>query len=446
MSFEEMLKQLQSQLPPSSGWELGLQRMRCVLKELGNPHLGSHWVHVAGTNGKGSVCAMVHAILREAGFRTGLYISPHLERFEERISVNGKMISSQEAASHFERVMLAAEEAGVRDLTFFEAVTVAAFSYFKDQGISLGVIEVGLGGRWDATNVIEDPLVCVITPVSLDHTEWLGNTVGSIAREKAAIIKRGCIAVSSPQPKEAAVAIQEACVAQGCKLMEVRDQVAWEELEFGLSGQRVRLRSPRREISDLFIPLLGRHQQVNAATAVLVADALCAQGIEVPDEAVVSGIAKVKWPGRLEIVQRDPLIILDGAHNPGGAEVLAQALRELFPESKITLLMGMLKDKPVGDVVRTLVPVAHRVVVTTPPSHRALSAQALAEHVGTYTHNVIVQEVPAEALEVAREMLEEDGVLCVTGSLYLVGHLRGCLVGAGCGNEDHHSRAVSCTG
>lgn len=443
MSFEDILKHLQSQLPPSSGWELGLQRMRAVLNELGDPHIGPGWVHVAGTNGKGSVCAMVHSILREAGFRPGLYISPHLERFEERISVNGELIPTEAAAKHIEQVGRAAERAGVKDLTFFETVTAAAFNYFKEQGVSVGVIEVGMGGRWDATNVLEDPLVCVITPVSLDHTEWLGSTIESIAREKAAIIKPGSVVVSSPQYREAEAVIEKACLDNGCRLFKVGTHISWEELEFGLSGQRIRVRSQRREIPDLFVPLLGRHQQANAATAVLVADALCERGLGIGDEAIRAGIAKVRWPGRLEIVQRNPLVVLDGAHNPGGAEVLSRALHDLFPGRRITILMGMLRDKPVDDVVRLLAPVAHCVVVTTPPSQRALPARVLAEHIEAYTHNVIVQEDPVEALRVARGMIGENEVLCVTGSLYLVGYLRGCLVRAGCDHESCHSHTVS---
>jgi dihydrofolate synthase/folylpolyglutamate synthase len=379
--------------------KLGLERITAVLEALGNPERAYRVVHVAGTNGKGSTCAMIEAGLRSAGIRTGLFTSPHLIEPTERIQIDGIPVSTAD----FERAFnLVHETAEKLDLdchpTYFETVTAMAFWLFKEKSVQTAVIEVGLGGRLDSTNVVH-PAVSVITPVDFDHEAYLGHTIEAIAGEKAGILKPGIPAVFAVQRPEAAKVLDARAAelqAPVTRDFEIRD------LHIDARGSR---------FSGILCPLAGEHQVDNAVTAAL---ALRTLGIP-PD-----GIAETRWPGRLEHVSPNPDIILDGAHNPAGARALARYLERFYRGRKIWLIYGAMRDKAIEEVAGVLFPVATELVVTAPNTSRALRPEALAEFAGR-GH---IEPNVAGAIEYARTHAADEDVIVVTGSLFLVGEAR----------------------
>jgi dihydrofolate synthase/folylpolyglutamate synthase len=414
------------------GSRLGLERVRHLLELAGNPQHRVRAVHVAGTNGKGSVTAMVASMLMAAGYRTGMYISPHLERFTERVSVDGREIPGSEVAGLVTRLVPLIERmvaGGYEHPTEFEVVTAMAFLYFAQQETDLVALEVGLGGRYDATNVV-DPLVSVITNISFDHMDRLGNTLPEIAYQKAGIIKRLGTVVTGAQG-EALEVIAGVARDESARLIVVGRDVIWEEVSSSLAGQVMNLHTPTRTYPGLEVSLIGRHQQGNAATAVAAVECLAASGYPVPVEAIFSGMKAAAWPGRLEIMAQDPLVILDGAHNEDGARQLARALQGIIPHRKLYLVLGLLADKSARDVLGHLVPLAAGVVVTRPPSPRALPPAQLAREVAALGGEAVVEEDIGRALALARAKAGSEDVVCVTGSLYLVGWARSLLGGRG---------------
>jgi dihydrofolate synthase / folylpolyglutamate synthase len=402
--------------------KLGLDRIRAVLDALGSPHLAGRVVHVAGTNGKGSTCAMIEAALRAAGRRTGLYTSPHLAEPTERIRVGGDPVPAARFAEAFDAVHRKVEvllEAGAIDLhtTYFETVTAMAFVIFAEEQVDDGVIEVGLGGRLDATNVVI-PELCVITPVDFDHEQFLGTSVAAIAAEKAGILKAGVPAVFARQRPEA----QEALDRRAAELaIPVARTGGWQisALDVGRDGSRFHL-SGEIEL-DLFCPLAGEHQVENAATAAV---ALCRLGLGAP--AIESGIAQARWPGRLEQVATNPAIILDGAHNPAGARALAAYIDRFYPGQRVILIFGAMRDKSVAEIAGVLFPRAAAVIATAPKQARALKPETIvqaSEHPGVRT---------APDVAAALEMAHAAGAdaIFVTGSLFLVAEARALLAGA----------------
>jgi dihydrofolate synthase / folylpolyglutamate synthase len=388
--------------------KFGLENVIAVLDALGNPQDTFQTVHVAGTNGKGSTCAMIEAACRASGVRTGLYTSPHLIEPTERIVIDGKQVTKEQFADTFNRV----HEVGVRmetHPTYFETVTAMAFLLFREAGIELGVIEVGLGGRLDATNVVR-PRLSVITPVDFDHESFLGSSLEQIAGEKAGILKTGTDAVIAPQRPEAEDVITRRAKEVGAKLDLVRTaeftnvRIDPDHSEFDFRGMRVSC------------PLAGGHQVINAATA-----AAALQQLRIPPD----GIEQARWPGRLEIVSRSPEIILDGAHNPAGARSLAQHIRTFYSERRVWLIYGAMRDKSVQEITEILFPLATHVIVTAPRFARALRPEALVE--ASDHPSIQVAPVLANALEMARAAGPSD-VVFVTGSLYLVGEARALLV------------------
>jgi dihydrofolate synthase/folylpolyglutamate synthase len=409
----------------------GLDNIRILLERLGNPQDRFVSIHVAGTNGKGSVCACMDAILRRQGIRTGLYTSPYLERFTERIRLNGKEITKESFACIATRVREAAQsmvDDGLTHPTFFELVTACGFLAFAEGGVEVAVIETGLGGRLDATNVLR-PAVTVITAIGLDHTKVLGDTVEAIAREKAGIIKTGVPVIVYPQPfAEAYAELLGAARLREAPLYAVRDAAIVVE-ESGLSGQRFTMSYQGMNLGEFTTGLLGAHQVLNCATAILAA-VVFGQLELFPLElsSIRQGIAQVRWPGRLEVVSRDPLILLDGAHNPQGAQQLADAVNRITPNHNGVLLAGALKTKDVDQVARILAPVAETVITTRPPTEKALSAREMADAFGAWNCPSMVQEDPATALSMAVALARGKGCpLIVTGSLYLVGAVRAML-------------------
>jgi dihydrofolate synthase/folylpolyglutamate synthase len=414
-----------------------LERVRSLLARLGDPHLGRGAIHVAGSKGKGSVAAMIASVLRAAGVHAGLYTSPHLHHITERIAVDGEAINPDDLGRLTEplRDAVAAENAGGPaqpggQLTTFEALTALAFLYFRERGVEWQVLEVGLGGRLDATNVVEEKAVCVITPISLEHTAVLGETVGQIASEKAAIITPGATVVMGLQRESAAEVIRSACAERGAHLLEVARACALTRQGFSSEGQDFRLRTPRGTYS-LRLPLLGRHQLENAATAVLALEGLAEHGLAISEPALRRGLEEVRWPARLEIARRRPLVVLDGAHNVDSVRRLCQALEEYMPYSRAIVVAGFSADKDIGAIAAELerLPRLARVIATRSPHPRAAPADAVA---AAFLEREIAttceEDVPA-ALEVAFSLAAPEDMVCVMGSLFVAAEARRHILG-----------------
>ena len=404
--------------------KFGLERITAVLDELGNPHHACRFVHVAGTNGKGSTCALIESALRAAGNRTGLYTSPHLVEPTERIQIAGQPVSAANFTEAFDRVHQAAErmlDRGAIDLhpTYFETVTAMAFVLFQEMQVETVVLEVGLGGRLDATNVVT-PALCVITPVDFDHEAWLGKSLQSIAHEKAGILKAGVPAVVASQHPEAQTEIERRAREIGAPLTKVAEAWRMEELVCEARGSRfqaVGVKAPRT--IHVVCPLAGRHQADNALVAVAALDLL-----GTPDRAIEQGIAATHWPGRIEHVAESPEMILDGAHNPAGAAALAAYLDEFYSDHRITLIYGAMRDKAVAEVAGILSARAYEVIVTAPQQSRAAAPETVRDLVDH--PRVRIAPNIAAAMAEARAMTP-DGVVLITGSLYLVGEAKALL-------------------
>ncbi len=409
----------------------GLANIRELLARLGDPQLRFQAIHVAGTNGKGSVCAYLDAILRCQGIHTGLFTSPYLERFTERIRIDGAELPEQAFAQVCSRVRTAAEAMvadGMTHPTFFELVTACGFLAFAEAGVQVAVVETGLGGRLDATNVLT-PSLSVITAIGLDHTQVLGETVEEIAREKAGIIKPGVPVVIYPQPFNEAYA-ELLCAARDreAPVYAVRDASLLVE-RTGLEGQVFSMGFQGMELGRFETTLLGRHQILNCATAILSALVFAQQGnAALTMEAIRKGIGQARWPGRLEVIGRNPLVLLDGAHNPQGAGQLAETLDEITPNHDAVLVVGAVRTKDVDQVARILAPKVRHVVATEPPIGKALSARETADAFRAHGVQPMVQENVEAAVSAGLALARgQKCPLVVAGSLYLVGAVRSYL-------------------
>lgn len=406
----------------------GLDNIRELLARMGDPQNAFPSIHVAGTNGKGSVCASLDSILRQAGKKVGLFTSPYLERFTERIRIGGAEVEEDVFARWANRVRdISAEMVadGCAHPTFFELVTAICFAVFAEAQVDVAVIEVGLGGRLDATNVLM-PAVTVIANIGLDHTNVLGDTVEAIAAEKAGIMKKGVPVVVYPQTYDAAYAqLLHSAREVGAPLYALRD-AAITVLETGLAGSRYALRYQTLDFGELTIPLLGRMQVLNTATAALAAAILAQQGeIRLTTGHIREGLARVQWAGRMEIVRRDPPVILDGAHNPQGAQHLARSVTDWFPNGNAVVVTGMLHTKDAHETARAVASCAGTVIATAPDSYKALPAEELAACYRDAGAPVQVVEDYRAAIDAAMEMGRAQGrPVIITGSLYLVGAAR----------------------
>lgn len=420
------------------GTKLGLHNITKLLELLGNPHENIKIIHVAGTNGKGSTCAMIASILRSAGFKVGLYISPYLEVFNERMQVNGENISNEDLARLTEKVrekVFYMRENGLGSPTEFEVVTAIGFSYFKEQAVDFLVLEVGMGGRLDATNVVT-PLVSVITPISMDHQQYLGSTLRDISREKCGIIKQGVPVVTAPQEDEAMAVIEDACRERNCSLTKVinssvsrsPDTISYRFVNGGIKGMTFDLYTPKTDYPGLQIGLMGRHQLDNAATAVAAVEPLGNSGVNLSREAIYKGLKGARWPGRLEIMKEKPTVLIDGAHNIAGIKTLKAVLEEYFYDRKKILVVGILEDKDYTEMLEELIPVADTVICTAPDNPRALSAARLAEAVSNIFQKsqikVYAQEKIEDALKLASSLAADEDMVVFAGSLYMIGHVR----------------------
>ena len=403
------------------GWSatrLGLDRTRELLQKLGDPHKRLKFVHVAGSNGKGSTCAMLDAILRDAGYHTGLYTSPYIQSFCERIRIDGEDIPGEALADVTERVRAVAE-AMEDHPSQFELVTAAAMLYFAERRCDIVVLEVGMGGALDSTNVIGCPEVAAITNIGLEHTEYLGNTLEKIAATKAGIIKPGCRAVCYDGAPEVTAVIRAACAEKGVPL-RFADYGRVKPLSETLDGQRFLWNGREYRLA-----LLGRYQLHNAATVLETVEALREGGWRIETDAVDRGLADVKWPARMEVMQREPLFLIDGGHNPQCAEAMAEGIRRLLPGKKAVFLLGVLRDKDYPRMIEAILPLAREFICLTPLSDRALGAGELAAYLTERGAKAAAFAEIADGLRAAFDAAGADGAVVAFGSLYLVGAIRG---------------------
>ncbi len=400
-----------------------LARVEKLLVLLDNPHLRFKSIHIAGTKGKGSVAAMSESVLRAAGYRTGLYTSPHLHTFRERIQVDGRLIPKETVASLIEQLQPLVSQ--VEGITTFEIITALGFLYFVEQGVEFAVLEVGMGGRLDATNVV-NPLVAVITSLSYDHTHILGETLPLIAREKAGIIKAQAWVVSAPQAREAMAVIEEVCREKEAELTVIGRDWMWEAGEANLEGQRFRVTSHESRITNhgFWIPLLGRHQLDNATVVVAAMEKLRQRGVNVPEASVREGLRRVRWPGRLEILGQRPFVVVDCAHNADSAAKLKAALEELFAYRHLILIFGASADKDIEGMMRELFPLAQQIIITQARHPRAADAGVLREKALALRPGVMVSDSVAEALGLALGVVSPQDLICATGSVFVVAEVR----------------------
>ncbi len=417
-----------------SQWKLGLERTFELLSKVGDPQKQLRFVHVAGTNGKGSTCAMLESVMRAAGYRTGMYPSPYIEDFTERIQVDAVPISD-EALCELTDTVKAAADTMEDHPSQFEIITAIGMLYFARMKCDVVVLEVGLGGRFDSTNVIDAPDMCVITNIGYDHTEYLGTTLAEIAGNKAGIIKSGADVVVYPNVPEVMNVFSGVCEEKGCSLTAAdfdrinivsadltAQHLKWKKAA-AISGEMLPV-SDGDEIEKYLnfdLPLVGEYQVRNAAVVLTAVDVLRKRGWNITDEAVQNGMASVKWPARFEVLGTDPLFILDGGHNLQCAEAVAASVSKYLPDTKVTLLIGILKDKDYAAVLDTLLPYADKCVCITPPSDRALNGFELAGIIGG---RGVYAEYYASIQDAVKECKAGSEPVIAFGSLYMAGEVR----------------------
>lgn len=409
-----------------------LAKIADLLTRLGNPQNSFHAIHVAGTKGKGSVCALVYQALLSAGYRTGLYTSPHLIRFNERFQQNGLMISDEDVVETGNTVMDAIDPHN--PASTFDIMTAMAFLYFKKKGIEIAVIETGLGGRLDSTNVLT-PVISVITPISLDHTAFLGNTIAEIAGEKAGIIKKGVPVVTMQKYSEALTVLKRAARDQAATLIDVDSNYILHRSANNAHSQRIKIspKADRKESSsdsdgspkatDLQLGLAGDHQITNAGIAFASLREISAMGFPVPKNAIRKGFSQVFWPCRFELINENPRIILDGAHNLDSIEALVDTIRLVYPGEKITLVFGVSEDKPYQAMLEKISPLTKKMILTRSEHPRSLPPEKMAAFLKTDPPEVMI----AEKLETAMDLLEssdKNEIIVVSGSLFIAGGFR----------------------
>lgn len=407
---------------------LGLERTEKMLELLGNPQHKVKCIHIAGTNGKGSTSAMICQILMEEGYKTGLYTSPFIEVFEERIQINRENITKEALAQLVTKVSLTVEKLkklGFEPPTQFEIITAAAFLYFYENNVDFVVLEVGLGGRLDATNVIT-PILSVITSISIDHVSILGDTIEKIAYEKAGIIKNNVPVILYPQYPEAYKVIENICEQKNSKLIEVNMEgycFLKSIISDSFVGQEIKIET-NFDSYNIKLSLLGKHQIFNCVTAITAIEELIRLGIIINKDNIISALSKVKWMVRLEVVNKKPLVVIDGAHNKDGIRMLLESVKEYFDYNRLKLIIGILADKEVEEMVELIVDEAEKIICVTPNSDRAELAKNLKEMVSKFNKNCTYEENYLMAYEKAIESCNENDLLLICGSLYMVGDMR----------------------
>lgn len=417
MDYQQAVDYIESPALPRGRY--GLERLKQALELLGNPQHKVRFVHVAGTNGKGSCAAMLASVLKEAGYRTGLYISPHLRRYNERMQVDGVDISDDDLIRAAQRVKEVCEQLGGTPIVF-EVLTLMALWYFAERRCDFVVLEVGIGGKLDATNCIPAPAAALIAQLGFDHTETLGSTIEEIAAQKGGIAKSGSQLVMAEQEPAALRVVEQLCREQGCGFT-VADPERLQVLSTSPEGQRLR----DRTYGELLLPLAGSHQVKNAANVLTVVEVLKGEGFAIPDRAVRQGIERTVWPARFERLSRSPDFILDGGHNPQCVQAAVQALQDYYPGKKVVFLTGMMKDKDTAAMLAKMTEVAKAFVCLHADSERAFGAQELAREI---ENTLSLAAYPAasaqEGCALAQRLAGKQGVVCALGSLYLAGEIR----------------------
>lgn len=407
--------------------KLGLDTMRVLMDLLDNPQEKLKFIHIAGTNGKGSTSVLIHNILKEEGYRVGLFISPYLEEFTERVQINGKPIEKKELVNITSKVKAAIDimlSRGYKYPTEFEIVTAIGLLYFMEEGVDFVVLEVGLGGRFDATNIIPSAEVSIITAIGWDHMAQLGDSLAKIAGEKAGIIKKNGRVVVYPQSSEIQGVIRERADENKAKIYSVKEE-SIKLLESSIEGQIFSYRG-----KDVFLPrikmgLLGKHQLYNAAVALQAIEVLRYRGYFIHEKAILQGVKTTHWPGRFEVIFQDPYIILDGAHNIQGMQAFVESIKKYFPNRKIILLLGILRDKEIQTMLQTLLPIAKEVIPLTPNSPRAMPAKELANQITNLSPGIVVKDMGSIKASIAHmKQYPKDEIVAFTGSLYMVGEAR----------------------
>ena len=401
------------------GSKPGLERIGALLEKLGSPHKGMRFIHIAGTNGKGSCAAMTASVLKAAGYRTGLYTSPYLYRFNERMQIDGKEIPDETLAEIVTRIKPLVE-AMEDHPTEFELMTAAALVWFRQENCDVVVLEVGLGGRFDATNIIDAPEAACIMNIGLDHTAVLGGTVEQIAFEKAGILKPGCDCVLFQQSEAVTAVVRSRCEELGVPLHIPDFSRIVSEFD-SIYGQSFTYKG-----EAYALPLLGEHQRRNAAVVLELAEVLRGRGFRIGQSELEHGLYAVHWPGRFELLSEEPEFVVDGGHNPQCARTVAECLRRYFPDRRRILLLGVLRDKDYASLTDILDPVADEYVCIAPDSPRALPAEELAAHLRRYDKPVSVCESIRDGVSRALDRTDENTMVCAVGSLYSVGEIRAC--------------------
>jgi dihydrofolate synthase/folylpolyglutamate synthase len=426
MDFKESIDWLYSF--KQYGSKLGLERISLLMKQLKNPQNNIKIVHVTGTNGKGSVCKYIGSILQKAGYSVGVYISPHLERFSERTVIDDQEISEEEITVLVEKIKPVVDEMmrNNNTPTFFEIVTAMAFLFFSDSSVDFAVVEVGLGGRFDATNVVV-PVVSVITNISLEHTARLGEDVKSIAFEKAGIIKDN-IPVVTAVKDDAKIVVEKTAKEKNAQVVYI-DKNSWKRLSHTIQYQEFFICGILNDYT-VKTSMLGMYQGENIALAVTAAEKLQMNGAYLTDNDILDGISTAFNPGRMEVISEDPTILLDGAHNPAGMQMLEKTLKEDFEYERLVLIVGILEDKDIQRMLTTIVPVADVVIVTKSKNARACEPTALKDRIKEigYTKDLFVEKSLPKAINHAKVMAGKKDVICISGSLFTVGEARSYLL------------------
>lgn len=425
MNYKEALKYIEE--THKFGIRLGLDNMTKLLDLLGNPQDNLNIIHMSGTNGKGSTCSFITSILKEAGYKVGLYTSPFLETFTERIRINGENIPEEDVARIISLIKEKIEQMvkeGYSYPTEFEIVTTMAFYYYYEQNVDYVALEVGLGGRYDATNIIKSSQVSVIGSISLDHTNILGDNISKIAYEKGGIIKENGVAIVYNQSDEVKNVIKQICYDKNATYIETNfDDIDIKKSDIYSQVYDVTIFDESYE--NIEIKLIGEHQINNSILALTVIKYLEGnKGLKVDDESIRKGLINTKWPGRIEKISENPLFIIDGAHNEDGALSLAKAIDKNFKYRNLTLLIGMLEDKDIDSVLDILIPKFNKVITTTPDNPRAIDSSKLKGKILRYTDNVVDKKDIEEALNYTLESSNDNDVIISAGSLYMIGSIR----------------------